>query len=569
MRGLRQPLWLRQRRERAGAPSGVELGASSRVVRPPPPPPAMYESRSEWRLFGHGGRDRRRPDRARWSLAAAAAAQRPRAGAAPQPRARSASGPRREEVPEGAAEWEMPVCDARRASARTSLPLEPPAVLAMPFCAGGASRGGFRRSERAAAVRLRHRDSRAGGQAAHRCTSMPALPARHAHAAAKQAVRPSSPVLVLPVCGQDGASPGEPPSPQEAAEAIKSCLATESGLPRRWSDQMGTLGRGNDPKFPAGWASWQEVGDMEPTTMSRKTTGSTADTLVTPVATARRGQLRVMTMSRQATSADSTTESSGTPVAAARPGQMRSTQSLPTLRPSRPSLPDVAMEIHKYAREMAVPLDAMRAAFSLFKDHAVVPSDGNLLTDGSLTRSKFVPLFRQMLGEASAAYDADEEESFLDHALKAADKNNDGVLSFHEFAIWYSSHCFVEGFHLDAKEQALRKLARKLGVSATEIDVYKRHFDTFDADGSGSIDREEFEEVLYKCGNVPRHIGLPASRINQLWMAADIDGSGEIDFEEFVIFFRKYFQKASREGDRTGFERYYSTGLGSLVYTWR
>jgi Ca2+-binding EF-hand superfamily protein len=201
----------------------------------------------------------------------------------------------------------------------------------------------------------------------------------------------------------------------------------------------------------------------------------------------------------------------------------------------------------------------MRIAFSLFTEHAHVPRGGDLLRDGYLTRSSFEPLFRQMLGEAADSLDAEDWKSFLDRALKFADNDGNGILTFREFAIWYSSHCFVEDFHLDAKEQALRKLARKLGVSATEIDVYKRHFDTFDADGSGSIDAEEFESVLLNFGKVPQHIGLPRSRINQLWMAADVDGSGEIDFEEFVTFCRKYFSRSSK-GDRggvDGFEQYY------------
>jgi len=189
----------------------------------------------------------------------------------------------------------------------------------------------------------------------------------------------------------------------------------------------------------------------------------------------------------------------------------------------------------------------------------MVPPGGDPIRDGYLTRSSFTFLFRDMLGEEVAeSLNVEEEKSFLDRALTFADNDHNGVLSFREFAIWYSSHCFVEDLHLDAKEQALRKLARKLGLSASEIDMYKRRFDTFDEDGSGSIDAEEFKEVLYKCGNVPRHIGLPATRINQLWAAADIDGSGELDFEEFVVFCRKYF-KASSSGRAgvDGFERFY------------
>jgi Ca2+-binding EF-hand superfamily protein len=433
--------------------------------------------------------------------------------------------------------------------------LDVPAALMKPHLANGGGRGEARRGERVTAVRLRQRHNRTVASS----TSMPALPAKPVHTALRRGGKPSTlqglPFLVDHCCKEEAGPTGTPspqelgpigtPSPQELwpigtpsphelvrmDKLDRSC----STLFRRRRDHLDSRGKGDALEWPAG--SRPEGDDVEP--KPRKVSRQ---------------------VSRKGSVARSTNGTLDTPVTVVRPEQACSAQGVPTRDPSRPAPPDVAVEIHRYAKEMAVPLDGMRTAFSLFRDHAVVPRDGSLLTDGYLTRSNIVPLFRQMLGEAA---DAEEEGLFLDRALKSADKDGNGVLNFHEFAIWYSSHCFVEGFHLDAKEQALRKLARKLGVSATEIDVYKRHFDTFDADSSGSIDAEEFEEVLYMCGNVPRHIGLPTSRINQLWMAADTDGSGEIDFEEFVVFFRKYFQK--RDGDRSGFERYYSQGLSSLV----
>lgn len=210
------------------------------------------------------------------------------------------------------------------------------------------------------------------------------------------------------------------------------------------------------------------------------------------------------------------------------------------------------------SRELAIPMESMKMAYSLFKEHAECPADGSLLNDGFVTKASFGSVLSKMQ-HGEAVLNSAQESQQLDAAFRVVRKDLSS-LNFREFAIWYSSHGFDEGLHLDAKEQSLRKLARKLNIPACEIDAYKRHFDCFDADGSGLIDIEEFEEMLYKCGRVPRHIGLPASRVSQLWCAADVDGSGEIDFEEFVLFYRRYFVPLGM-GERTGFERIYMQGI--------
>jgi hypothetical protein len=241
--------------------------------------------------------------------------------------------------------------------------------------------------------------------------------------------------------------------------------------------------------------------------------------------------------------ARSRTKGPEVPAAGARSGQICSSAVLPPIGLPRPVRLEGVVELHKYAREMAIPMDSMRIAGSLFKEHAMAPRDANVFTDGYLAKSSFRSLVKQMLGETGVKHNPADEATIIDRVIGSfisAEKDyKEGVTSFRDFAIWYSSHCFDEVF-MDAKEQTLRKLARKLDVSTSEIDVYKRHFDHVDADSSGSIDADEFLEMLYEFTKVPKHIGLPHGYISQLWRAADADGDGSIDFEDFVVFSKKY-----------------------------
>ncbi|CAK0850323.1 unnamed protein product [Prorocentrum cordatum] len=243
---------------------------------------------------------------------------------------------------------------------------------------------------------------------------------------------------------------------------------------------------------------------------------------------------------------DTGTQSVSVPVAAIRartkPEAVFAPQVLPLLEPSRPALLEGVVEMHNCAKEMGIPMDTMRSAVSLFKNHATALREGNLLTDGYLTKSSFVSLVKQMLNETGVRHDAVEEASVIDRfvgTFMSAEQDCKGVMNFRDFAIWYSSHCFDENF-LDAKEQAMRKLSRKLGVSPTEIDNYKRHFDIVDADGSGEIDAEEFLAMLYKFTKVPKDIGLPRKYVNDMFRAADTNCDGSIDFEDFVVFSQKF-----------------------------
>lgn len=210
------------------------------------------------------------------------------------------------------------------------------------------------------------------------------------------------------------------------------------------------------------------------------------------------------------------------------------------LRSSRPeSEAEEAMaEICRLHGKLLIPTESMKAAVELFREHATVPEGGVVLEDGKLSKSNLASVMRKMI------LDKDEviEGCLVDEAFTIIDKDNTGSISFYEFAIWFSSQgSFNTYFLVDAKEQRLRKLSKQVNMPVSEIDTYKRHFDSFDTDGNGMMDRTEFYDMLLKCLKVPKNIGLPAGRVQSLWAAADSDGSGEIDFSEFIVFFSKYF----------------------------
>lgn len=197
------------------------------------------------------------------------------------------------------------------------------------------------------------------------------------------------------------------------------------------------------------------------------------------------------------------------------------------------------VQVCQLAKVLFVPAPEMQQPYSLFKEFATVPEGGKLLDDGRLTQAQFARILRnkeQFFAGSEVASDPDILKAF-----RVADVNKDDLLSFQEFAMWMLTQTFAECLNIDSKERELRNLAKEYNLSLIQVDKYKRMFEELDEDGSGMIESCEFENLLYKCGNIPRDIGLSATRRQSMWSDADNRMRGSINFEEFLQFNLKYF----------------------------
>ena len=98
------------------------------------------------------------------------------------------------------------------------------------------------------------------------------------------------------------------------------------------------------------------------------------------------------------------------------------------------------------------------------------------------------------------------------------------------------------------------------------IENIKKRFDEFDLDGSGEIEYDEFQLIICKLLKVSNMDEIPPDRLHQLWRMVDADGSGSVDVEEFIVWYGQYFYQDPSQGaagtHRSPIEIFYSL-LGS------
>lgn len=125
--------------------------------------------------------------------------------------------------------------------------------------------------------------------------------------------------------------------------------------------------------------------------------------------------------------------------------------------------------------------------------------------------------------------------------FEGVDQSADGEVDFEEFLRWISTQSFREEVLVSHKQQKIRATARKFDLLVPEVEAVKRKFDRFDSNASGTIDQEEFTQLLTQLLKVPKNQELPTNRVLTFWREIDCDGSGVVDFEEFLPWYMRYF----------------------------
>jgi Ca2+-binding EF-hand superfamily protein len=217
---------------------------------------------------------------------------------------------------------------------------------------------------------------------------------------------------------------------------------------------------------------------------------------------------------------------------------------------------DVA-EACRLAKTMQVPVAEMQRSYTLFRDHAEPLAPGaEMIRDGRLGQEQFAKLVRNNLiadGDILAEQSINKVAGCVKRVCKSAGVDRDRALSFDEFVECMRILSFDYAFDVTHEERELRRMAQKYNLDPVEVDRYKHMFDELDENGSGKIDNQEFENLLYNCSNLGQDIGLSGARRPPLWLLdlpSNYDGS--IDFEEFLTF---NLNCLAQEAD--GFSRYF------------
>lgn len=107
---------------------------------------------------------------------------------------------------------------------------------------------------------------------------------------------------------------------------------------------------------------------------------------------------------------------------------------------------------------------------------------------------------------------------------------------------------------LDEGELKIREIARDLDIPIPEVEKVKAVFDKYDEDGSGQMEKEEFDMMMTDLICVGRLKGLevPPGLLNEQWKQVDHDGSGEVDFDEFAEWYcLSYIPKKMADEERS------------------
>lgn len=188
-------------------------------------------------------------------------------------------------------------------------------------------------------------------------------------------------------------------------------------------------------------------------------------------------------------------------------------------------------QIHQLAHELRVPLDLVQSATEIFKRYS--DGEGADLFQRKLRMSNFTKLLCELTRVDSLA---DLSPHFVETATRTVNRSGSDAIDVRDFFIWYSAFSFSEELTPNKEDHRTRRLAKKLGLEVVDVDDYRKAFDKFDADGSGMIEIDEFEDILRHLLKLPKETELEPNRVANLWRIADKNRDDVVDFEEFCLF---------------------------------
>jgi len=154
---------------------------------------------------------------------------------------------------------------------------------------------------------------------------------------------------------------------------------------------------------------------------------------------------------------------------------------------------------------------------------------------GVITASDYQLLLRAMLREQYPKARDIPRDLFKPMENPKAD------VHFSHFLTWITQTAFSESLLLSSAQRMVRAISRKFKKPCTEIEAIKQVFDSFDDNGSGTLEFPEFRDLMKKLLRIRDDSALPDNRVRSFWRELDIDNSGEVEFSEFIPWYLTYF----------------------------
>ncbi|CAJ1340175.1 unnamed protein product [Effrenium voratum] len=115
-------------------------------------------------------------------------------------------------------------------------------------------------------------------------------------------------------------------------------------------------------------------------------------------------------------------------------------------------------------------------------------------------------------------------------------------VDFEEYLLWSQTTNFVEETLVkNPRERRLRFLAKEHGLDIMSVEYLLQAFNSFDADGSGFIESDEFRQVLCGMLKVREATDVSDARLMRYWREADPHNHGRLSFEEFLKWYGAMF----------------------------
>jgi len=198
------------------------------------------------------------------------------------------------------------------------------------------------------------------------------------------------------------------------------------------------------------------------------------------------------------------------------------------------------------SKQWGIPFGDLQESSALFGEFAQCSGHDrqNILRDGRISRDDFYKVLVKLTDSGDVKH---LPHGMGEEAFQVVDSNRNGWINFWEFAVWHESMAFCESIMLSKEERHIREVARKLNITAAEMDRYSQLYHKFDFDSTGLIEYEEFRVLMHTLMKYPPGLEIPEKRLAHFWSEADCNGNGKVDLEEFIRFYSLHFDIGSTD----------------------